>query len=108
MDIYDMLFADQELEVVLLELKLEPGSAIARARALLWEGRFEEAASTGAGTGGTVVELARGCGTDPGRSRCATHAARPRGGPWRGVADPLVGMDRAARTRRAPIGDARR
>jgi hypothetical protein len=51
MELYDSLFADQDLEAVLLELEPEPGSEMARGRALLWEGRYEEAAATAAGAG---------------------------------------------------------
>ncbi len=45
MDIYDQFFADQELDELLMDVELAPGSPLAAARARLWEGNYKDAAS---------------------------------------------------------------
>jgi hypothetical protein len=46
---YDLLFADQELEIVLLEVEVDPTTPVYVARAQFWEGNFTEAANLAAG-----------------------------------------------------------
>jgi hypothetical protein len=53
MELCDALFPDQDLETLLTELEPPEGSPLHVRRALLWEGRSEEAASVPAGTGGS-------------------------------------------------------
>lgn len=56
---YDLLFADQDLDELLTELELAPGSALDAARARLWEGRpieTEDAAKKGARPWSTFIE----------------------------------------------------
>lgn len=50
-EIYDMLFGDQELDELIVELQAPPDTPLGAARARLWEGKYEEAAALAAGTG---------------------------------------------------------
>jgi len=49
MDIYGQFFADQELDELLMDAEFPPGSALANARARLWEGNYKDTASLVAG-----------------------------------------------------------
>jgi hypothetical protein len=64
MSFYDLLFADQHLEELILDMEFPPGSPLHAARARIWEGRFEEASAIGSSKGddpvaALVVALAR-------------------------------------------------
>jgi len=63
MELYDLLFADQDLDELVLETELDPDGALYAARARLWEGQFLDAATLAAGKGepwsSFIVSLAR-------------------------------------------------
>ncbi|MFO0613579.1 MAG: hypothetical protein U0414_13365 [Polyangiaceae bacterium] len=44
MNLYDMLFADQDLEDILVDAEFPPGSPLDVARARMWEGNYTDAA----------------------------------------------------------------
>jgi hypothetical protein len=51
MELYDTLFADQDLDELVLEMELDPESPLYAARARLWEGQYQDAATLAAGKG---------------------------------------------------------
>jgi hypothetical protein len=51
MELYDALFADQELDDLVLEIELKPDGPLYAARARLWEGQYQDAATLAAGKG---------------------------------------------------------
>jgi hypothetical protein len=51
MELYDLLFADQELDELLLETELPADGPLYAARARLWEGQYLDAATLAAGKG---------------------------------------------------------
>jgi hypothetical protein len=51
MELYDSLFADQELDELVLETDLDPDGPLYAARARLWEGQYQDAATLAAGKG---------------------------------------------------------
>jgi hypothetical protein len=51
MELYDLLFADQELDALILDMDLTPESTLYAARARLWEGQYQDAATLAAGKG---------------------------------------------------------
>ncbi len=63
MELYDLLFADQDLDELVLETELDPDGPLYAARARLWEGQFLDAATLAAGKGepwsSFIVSLAR-------------------------------------------------
>jgi hypothetical protein len=51
MELYDLLFGDQELDALILGMELPPEDALYAARARLWEGQYHDAATLAAGKG---------------------------------------------------------
>jgi hypothetical protein len=51
MELYDLLFADQDLDELVLETELDPAGPLYAARARLWEGQYLDAATLAAGKG---------------------------------------------------------
>lgn len=51
MELYDTLFADQDLDELVLEMELDPNGPLYAARARLWEGQYQDAAGLAAGKG---------------------------------------------------------
>ncbi|MGH7294108.1 MAG: hypothetical protein ACRELB_04210, partial [Polyangiaceae bacterium] len=51
MELYDLLFGDQELDALVLDMELPVDTPLYAARARLWEGQYQDAATLAAGKG---------------------------------------------------------